>query len=63
VVVPVAATPLVFFFKLARKPANSGHKDKQPKETWLSPPPHARDNQLQVKRRSDPTIGRGDIEY
>jgi hypothetical protein len=61
VVVPLPPLPWVFFFKLARKPANSGHKDKQPKETWLSP--HARDNQLQVKRRSDPTIGREDIEY
>jgi hypothetical protein len=38
----------------------SGHKDKQPKETWLSP--HARNNQ-HLKWRSDPTIGRGDIEY
>jgi hypothetical protein len=49
-----------FFSNSAQASKHSGHKDKQPKETWLLP--HERDNQ-HLKWRSDPTIGRGDIEY
>jgi hypothetical protein len=51
---------LLFFQTRAQASKHSGHKDKQPKETWLSP--HARDNQ-HLKWRSDPTIGHGVIEY
>jgi len=42
-----------FFFQThAQARKHSGHKDKQPKETWLSP--HARDKQLQVGSSGDP---------
>ena len=49
------ATSGVFLFLFqtcAQASKHSSHKDKQPKETWLSP--HARDIQLQVGSSGDP---------